>query len=103
MTIFEKIIAKEIPAKIEYEDDDIIVIHDINPKARIHLLIIPKKMIKTVADMKIPDDIEIMGKLFAIAKEMGDKMKLDGYKLQVNVGKTGGQEIFHVHMHMLSS
>ena len=103
MTLFEKIIARKIPANIEYEDDEIIVIHDISPKAKLHLLIIPKKPIPTVADMNIPDDVEVMGKLFAIAKKIGDEKKLEGYKLQVNVGEKGGQEVFHIHMHMLAN
>ncbi len=103
MTLFEKIIAREIPATIEYEDNEIIVIHDISPKAKIHLLIIPKKPIKTVADMSVPEDIEIMGKLFAVAKKIGEEKKLEGYKLQINVGEKGGQEVFHIHMHMLAN
>jgi histidine triad (HIT) family protein len=108
MTLFEKIIAREIPANIEYEDNDIIVIHDINPKAKIHLLIIPKKPITTVANINIDisnenNDILLMGKLFAIAKKMGEKLYLEGYKLQCNVGEKGGQEIFHIHLHLLSN
>jgi len=102
MTLFEKIIAREIPAKIEHETDDIIVIHDINPKAKLHLLIIPKKPIKTVQDMG-ENDVLLMGKLFETAKILGEKLNLEGYKLQVNVGEKGGQEVFHIHMHMLAN
>lgn len=102
MTLFEKIIAREIPANIEYETNDIIVIHDINPKAKLHLLIIPKKPIKTVQDMG-ENDVLLMGKLFETAKILGEKLNLEGYKLQVNVGEKGGQEVFHIHMHMLAN
>lgn len=101
MTLFEKIIAREIPATIEHETDDIIVIHDIAPKAKTHLLIIPKKPIPTVQD--ITDiDTEIMGKLFQTAKLLSEKLNIEGYKLNINVGKKGGQEVFHIHMHMLA-
>ena len=74
MTIFEKIIAREIPANIEYENEDIIVIHDIAPKAKTHLLIIPKKPIPTVMDMR-EEDIPLMGMLFENGKTYGRKTR----------------------------
>jgi len=101
MTLFEKIIAREIPATIEYETDEIIVIHDISPKAKIHLLIIPKKPIPTVQDISV-SDTELMGKLFCTAKHLAKIKGIEGYSLRVNVGKKGGQEVFHIHMHMLA-
>jgi histidine triad (HIT) family protein len=102
MTIFEKIINRELPAKIEYEDDEIIVIHDLYPKAKVHLLIIPKKLITTVSLME-ELDIKIMGKLFFVSKLLAKKLNIEGYRLQCNVGEKGGQEIFHVHLHFLAN
>jgi len=100
MTIFTKIINKEIPAKFEYEDDKCIVIHDQNPKSAVHLLIIPKKPIPTIMDVA-DEDQELMGHLVLIARDVAKKLSLDGYKLQYNVGSKGGQEVFHIHMHLL--
>lgn len=101
-SIFTKIIHKEIPAHIEHEDDDIIVIRDINPQAKIHLLIIPKKEIPTINDIQ-PEDSELIGKMFLQAKSIAaDLWVEEGYKLQFNVGKKGGQEVFHIHLHFLS-
>jgi histidine triad (HIT) family protein len=99
-TIFTKIINKEIPAKLEFEDDQCIVIHDIFPKSKIHLLIIPKKPIPTIADIEDTDQ-DLIGHLFLVARDMGKKLGLSGYKLQFNVGKDGGQEIMHIHLHLL--
>ncbi|MBI5414564.1 histidine triad nucleotide-binding protein [Candidatus Peregrinibacteria bacterium] len=99
-TIFQKIIDREIPAKIEYEDEDVIVIHDIHPKAPVHLLVIPKKMIPTVMDATEVDE-ELMGKLIFTAKNVAKKLGLSGYKLLFNVGKEGGQVVPHVHLHLL--
>ena len=72
-TIFEKIISREIPATIHHEDDDLIIIDDINPVAPIHLLIIPKKKIKTLNDLNI-QDTELIGKMFQAAKNMAIKL-----------------------------
>lgn len=101
-SIFTKIINKEIPAKIEHEDDLCIVIHDIHPKAPIHLLIVPKKEIATIMDAQ-DEDQELLGHLLLVARNMGKKLDLEGYKLQFNVGTKGGQEIFHIHLHLLGS
>lgn len=101
-SIFTKIIDKKIPAKIEYEDDLCIVIHDIHPKAPIHLLIVPKKEISSIMDAQ-DEDQELLGHLLMVARDMGKKLGLEGYKLQFNVGSKGGQEIFHIHLHLLSS
>ena len=100
-TLFEKIITRDIPAQIEYEDEQCIVIHDIAPKARVHLLIIPKQPIPTVMDLQ-PTDSALMGHLLLVAKQLGDKLGLTGYKLQCNVGADGGQEIMHIHIHLLA-
>ena len=99
-TIFTKIIAKEIPAQIEYEDDLCIVFHDIHPKARIHLLIVPKKEIQTIMDAQ-DEDQALLGHLILVARNMGKKLGLEGYRLQFNVGQKGGQEVFHIHLHLM--
>jgi histidine triad (HIT) family protein len=85
MTLFSKIIAREIPADIVYEQDDIIVIKDINPEAKIHLLIIPKKEIPTINDITEVDR-ELMAELFFVAKKLAYDLGIsDGYKLHFNV------------------
>lgn len=101
-SIFTKIIQREIPAKIEYEDTEIIVIHDINPAAKTHLLIIPKKEIPTINDITL-DDTQLVGNMFLIAKKLAKELWIsEGYKLHFNVGKKWGQEVFHIHLHLLS-
>lgn len=100
--VFCKILNKEIPSEFLYEDPNCIVLKDINPKAETHLLIVPKKHIPTIMDMKAGDE-KIIGHLVSCAKKMGEKLNLPGYHLQINVGKEGGQEVFHIHMHMMSN
>lgn len=99
-TLFQKIIDREIPANIAYEDDEIIAIHDIAPVAPVHLLIIPKKPIPTLMDVK-KTDAELMGKIIIIASELAKNFHLEGYKLLCNVGEKGGQSVFHVHFHLM--
>ena len=100
--IFCKIIRKELTSDFLYEDEHCIVINDLYPKAKTHLLIIPKKHIESV--MTLEDDDQLtMGHLINTAKNIAKKIKLKGYKLQINVGKDGGQEIFHLHIHLLSN
>ena len=100
--IFCKIINKEIPAKIEYEDDICIIIHDINPKAKHHLLLIPKKHIRSIADLK-DEESSIISHLILKARDIAKEKGLEGYKLVFNVDEKGGQEVFHVHLHLLSN
>ena len=100
-SIFSKIIAKEVPAQIEYEDDLCIVFHDINPKTRVHLLIVPKKPIATIMDAE-DEDQALLGHLILIARNIAKKMSLDGYKLLFNVGEKGGQVVFHIHLHLMA-
>ena len=101
-TLFSKIIDREIPADIVYEDDKCIVINDINPKARVHLLVIPKKEIATLFDLK-PDDKDCMGHMMLLLPQLAQAQGLDGFKTQINTGKSGGQEVFHVHIHLLGN
>jgi histidine triad (HIT) family protein len=102
MTIFSKIIAKEIPAAIVYEDDLVLAFKDIQPQAPVHILIIPKKEIATVNDVTEADELAL-GRLFTVAAKIAKEQGIDasGYRLMVNVNKDGGQEVFHLHMHLL--
>ncbi|KPJ55379.1 hypothetical protein AMJ47_00735 [Parcubacteria bacterium DG_72] len=99
--IFCKIIDNQMPSEILFENNNFIAIKDINPKAPIHLLIIPKKHIESVKELQ-EQDKELMGELFLIAKKIGEEKKLAGYKLVVHVGRQEGQIIDHIHMHLLS-
>jgi histidine triad (HIT) family protein len=99
--IFCKIIKKEIPSEIVYETDKVIVFKDIHPKAKIHLLILPKKHIISVNHLKETDK-ELMGELILSAQKIARGKKLKGYRLIINVGREGGQLISHLHLHLLS-
>ena len=101
--IFCKIIKKEIPADTIFEDEDVIAFKDIKPIAPIHIVIIPKKHIVSIVDIK-ERDITLMGKLIMTAKKIADDLKIskNGYKLLIRVGRGGGQEIDHIHLHLLS-
>jgi histidine triad (HIT) family protein len=101
-TIFSKIINKEIPADIVYEDDDVLAFNDIDPKAPVHILIIPKKEIATLNDI-MPDDAELIGKIIIAAKNIAKEKGLDsdGYRLVMNCNEDGGQTVFHIHCHLM--
>lgn len=101
-TIFKKIIDKEIPADIVYEDELVLAFKDIQPLAPTHILIIPKKEIATVNDVS-PEDEQRLGHLFIVAAKIAKEQGIDesGYRLMVNVNADGGQEVFHLHMHLL--
>ena len=101
-TLFEKIINKEIPADILYEDDISIVIKDISPQAPTHLLIIPKKVIPKLSDAT-KEDQEILGHLMLVAGKIADDLGLDEtFRLVVNNGAKAGLCVFHLHLHLLS-
>ena len=101
-TLFEKIINKEIPSEILYEDDISFVIKDINPQAPTHLLIIPKKVIPKLSDSTIEDQ-EILGHLMLVAGKVAEDLGLDEtFRLVVNNGAKAGQSVFHLHIHLLS-
>ena len=101
-TIFTKIINREIPADIIYEDDEILAFNDINPQAPVHILIIPKKEIKTINDIH-SKDTAIIGKLFLIAKKIAKQVNIseDGYRLVMNCNEYGGQSVYHIHLHLM--
>lgn len=100
--LFCKIINREIPSTIHYEDDDIIAFEDINPNAPVHLLIIPKKHISTLNDIQ-DEDIPLVGKMVKIASSLAKKFGIadDGYRTVFNCNKDGGQIIYHIHLHLL--
>ena len=101
-TLFQKIIDREIPAKIEHEDARCIVIHDIQPQAPVHLLIIPKKPIPRLAEA-VPSDEAVLGHLLVVAGEMARKLKLErGFRLIVNSGPDASESVPHVHVHLLA-
>jgi histidine triad (HIT) family protein len=101
-TIFTKIINKEIPANIVYQDEHITAFHDINPLAPVHILIVPNKEIPTVNDVD-PADAELLGRLFVVAKQIAAEQGIaeSGYRLIMNCNHDGGQEVFHLHLHLL--
>lgn len=100
--IFCKIINKEIPSKIVYEDDDILAFEDINPLAKVHILLIPKKHIETAADLQ-EEDAALIGKIYLTAKKIAEEkgMSEDGYRIVNNCKAFGGQEVYHIHFHLL--
>ena len=100
-TIFSKIIAKQIPAKIAYEDDKYIAIHDIQPQAPVHLLIIPKKAIATLNDLQ-PGDAELIGGLFLLASKLMKSMGHTDFRTVFNCGPGAQQSVFHIHLHVLA-
>ena len=101
-TLFEKIINKEIPSEILFEDDISFVIKDINPQAPTHLLIIPKKVIPKLSD-STQEDQEILGHLMLVAGKVAEDLGLDEtFRLVVNNGAKAGQSVFHLHIHLLS-
>ncbi|WPC73162.1 purine nucleoside phosphoramidase [Vibrio porteresiae] len=101
-TIFSKIIRKEIPADILYQDDLVTAFRDINPRAPSHILIIPNKLIPTVNDVAEEDELAL-GRMFTVAKKIAEQegIAADGYRLIVNTNAFGGQEVYHIHMHLL--
>ena len=99
--LFLKIINKEIPAKIKYEDDDVIAFEDVSPQAPTHLLIIPRKVICTHADMT-DADAELLGKMHLVAAKLARELDLDaGYRLIINCNEGAGQTVPHLHMHLM--
>lgn len=101
-TIFSKIIRREIPADVVYQDDRATAFRDINPKAPTHILIIPNKLIPTVNEVT-PADEALLGHLFVVAAQVAKAEGIDesGYRLLINCNRDGGQEVFHLHMHLL--
>jgi histidine triad (HIT) family protein len=100
-TLFEKIIAREIPAGIVYEDDLVLAIRDISPQAPVHVLIFPKKVIPRIGEAQA-DDQQLLGHILLKAAEVAKKLDLkSGYRLVINNGADGGETVPHLHIHIL--
>lgn len=102
MSIFKKIINKEIPANIVYEDDEFLAFHDINPAAKVHVLVIPKKEIKNL-DSATEDDLILLGKLQLTIAKVARILNLNerGYRVVSNINEDAGQTVFHIHYHII--
>ena len=100
--IFCKIIKKEIPASIVYEDNEIIAFRDVNPLAPVHILVIPKKHIESVIELKEDDEL-LIGKIYTVINKIVKQEQIDqkGFRVIVNCGEDGGQEVKHLHYHIL--
>lgn len=101
MTIFSKIIQREVPADIVYETDDVLAFNDINPQAPTHILVIPKKEIVSISEMEA-DDVQRIGKLMHAASKIAKEQGLEHYRLVINNGADAGQSVFHLHVHILA-
>lgn len=101
-TIFSKIIRREIPADILYQDELVTAFRDITPKAPTHILIIPNHLIPTANDIKASDE-KALGRMMSVAAKLAQEAGIaeDGYRLIMNCNKHGGQEVFHIHMHLV--
>lgn len=101
-TIFSKIIRQEIATELLYQDELVTAFRDISPQANTHILIIPNKLIPTVNDIEVEDEIA-MGRLFTVAKKLAAQEGIaeDGFRLIMNCNRHGGQEVYHIHMHLV--
>lgn len=101
--VFCEIIAKRRSSRIEYEDEELAVLWDINPQAPTHLLFVPKKHIAKLSEFE-ETDIHLLGKMIMVAKKLAKRLNLNekGFRIVINEGRDSGQSIFHIHMHLLS-
>jgi len=101
-TLFERIIAGELPADVVYRDEEIIAFRDIHPRAPVHLLIVPHKPIPTANDIA-DADAPLIGRLFVVARDLARRegIAADGYRLVMNCNRHGGQEVYHLHLHLI--
>jgi histidine triad (HIT) family protein len=102
MTLFEKIASREIPAKIVWEDDDVLAFHDVNPQAPVHVLIVPKRVIPRIAESTEADQL-LLGKLLLTTRVVAEKLDLlqSGYRVVINNGPDAGESVPHLHVHVL--
>lgn len=100
--LFCKIVNEEIPAKVVFENEEVLAFHDVNPQAPTHILIIPKHHIPTLNDTDVNDE-QLLGRMMLTAKNVAQEQGLteDGYRLVLNINSGGGQEIYHIHLHVL--
>ena len=101
-TIFSKIIKREIPADILYEDEEVLAFSDVNPQAPVHFLVIPKQQITTINDIQ-PEQAHLVGKMVLTAQKLAAEKGVaeNGYRLVMNCNEDGGQTVFHIHLHVL--
>ena len=100
-TVFAKIIRGEIPARIEHEDDLCLAFHDVAPQAPVHVLVIPKRPLESLAEVG-DTDTALLGHLMVVATQLARRLGLDeGYRIVVNCGRNGGQSVDHLHVHLL--
>ena len=101
-SVFEMVLSGDLKSDIIYEDNQIFAIHDINPVAKVHILIIPKKKITTINDLS-KDDIDLIGSMFLCAKDLAKKFGIDqsGYRLLFNTNDDAMQTVFHIHLHLI--
>jgi len=102
MTLFEKIAAREIPARIVHETDEFFAFHDVNPQAPVHVLIVPKRVIPRIAEASA-SDAELLGRMLVASREIAQKLGVaeSGYRLVINNGADAGESVPHLHMHLL--
>jgi len=102
MTIFEKIIAREIPARFIFEDEEIAAFHDVNPQAPVHFLVVPKKVMPRIAQAA-PEDQALLGRLLLVARDLAKELGLNeaGFRIVINNGRNGGETVPHLHVHVL--
>ena len=100
--IFCKIVNKEIPARFEYENDQVVALNDVNPQAPVHILIIPKEHIERVSDFGLKHR-DLITEMVLVANELAEKKAIEkpGYRIVINCNKAAGQAVFHVHLHLL--
>jgi histidine triad (HIT) family protein len=100
--LFCKFVRKEIPTRVVFEDDSCLVFEDINPKAPVHVLLVPKKHIASIDTMS-PEDEMTLGHLTLVSRQIAQEKKVDqsGYRVVINTGPDAGQSVFHIHMHLL--
>ncbi len=100
-TLFTRIIEREIPAEIVFEDDRCLAFRDINPQAPVHVLVIPKQAIPSIAHLR-DEDADLMGHLFLVVRDLAEQFRLQGgYRTVINTGKDGGQTVDHLHIHLM--
>ena len=101
-TIFSKIIRQEIPAPLLFQDELVSAFRDITPQAKSHILIVPNKLIPTLNDIEVEDELTI-GRMFTVAKKLAQAEGIaeDGYRLIMNCNQHGGQEVYHIHLHLV--
>jgi histidine triad (HIT) family protein len=97
--IFCKIVKGDIPSKKVYEDEDVIAFHDIHPIAPIHFLIVPKLHVESLASCEA-DHQRLLGKMLLLAPKLAKEQGLNGFRTMINTGREGGQEVFHIHLHV---